>query len=90
MTEPTTIVPEQDERRDTLWVSDGEIVKRMGCAPKIAWDMLRVYDEQNAGFPQKQKQWGNRRYWPAVRAYLDRIYGFRMDAPQPRSNSHVR
>jgi hypothetical protein len=29
----------------------------------------------HSGFPKKQALWGGRRYWPAVKAYLDRTNG---------------
>jgi hypothetical protein len=27
------------------------------------------------GFPQKQKLWSNKRYWPSVKAWFDHTYG---------------
>jgi hypothetical protein len=32
---------------------------------------------RESGFPEQQALWGNRRYWPAVRAWSDPQYGFR-------------
>jgi hypothetical protein len=43
---------------------------------KIARQVIRALDANpKSGFPPKIKMWGNRRYWPAVLAYLDRLYG---------------
>jgi len=75
--------------RETLWVTDAELIRRMGCPEKIAREALAMLDrDRKSGFPQKQKLWGNRRYWPAVRAYLDRTQGLRVDA-SPRREHHA-
>jgi hypothetical protein len=75
--------PETIEReKDKLWVSDAELIRRMGVPEKTARETLRVLDTKRAGFPQKQKLWGDRRYWPAVKAYFDRLYGAKVDASQ--------
>jgi hypothetical protein len=78
--------PETLEReKDKLWVSDAELIRRMGVPYKQASETLRVLDEKPSGFPRKQKLWGDRRYWPAVKAYFDRLYGGSIDAPKQRS-----
>lgn len=72
--------------RETLWVTDAELIRRMGCPEKIARDALRMLDrDRRSGFPQKQKLWGDRRYWPAVKSYLDRTNGLKMDPPPRRA-----
>jgi hypothetical protein len=64
------------DARDTLYVTDAELIRRMGVPEKIARAALRAYDmDRGKGFPQKQKLWGDRRYWPAVKAFLDRTNG---------------
>lgn len=71
------------DSRETLWVNDAELIRRMGVPEKLARQTLRILDrDRGSGFPQKQAIWGNRRYWPAVKAYLDRQHGLRMDAPR--------
>ena len=61
------------DTRETLYITDAELIRRMGVPEKIARDALRSLDKDRAkGFPQKQKVWGDRRYWPAVKAWLDR------------------
>ena len=71
MPAPETLEREQEKH----WVTDAELIRRMGVPEKVAYEALRMLDAQRSGFPQKQKVWGDRRYWPAVRAYFDRQYG---------------
>jgi len=53
-----------------------ELIRRMGVPEKIARAALHALDrDKGSGFPQKKALWGNRRYWPAVKAYLDRTNG---------------
>jgi hypothetical protein len=60
----------------TLFVDDAELIRRLGVAEKIARPAIYVLENRrDSGFPQKQVLWGNRRYWPAVRAWFDRQYG---------------
>jgi hypothetical protein len=62
---------------ETLWVTDAEMIRRLGVPEKIARPAIRLLDAQSAsGFPRKQKLWGDRRYWPAVVGYFDYHYGF--------------
>lgn len=75
MTEPR---PEKLEReKDFLYVTDAQLMRRLGLDPKIARPVLLMLDAQKSrtGFPQPSKLWGNRRYWPAVKAWLDRSEG---------------
>lgn len=61
------------DTRETLYITDAELIRRMGVPEKIAREAIRALDKDRAnGFPQKQKLWGDRRYWPAVKAWLDR------------------
>jgi hypothetical protein len=79
----TVTTPERDTA--TLWVTDAELIRRMGVPEKTARETLRMLDAQNKGFPRKQKLWGDRRYWPDVKAYFDRTYGTNIAAPKQRS-----
>ena len=73
--------------RETLYVTDAELIRRLGVPEKIARATLHVLDkEKHRGFPQKQKLWGDRRYWPAVKAFLDRTGGLTLDVPARRNN----
>jgi hypothetical protein len=48
----------------------------MGVPEKIGRAALQVLDaNKTSGFPRKQKLWGDRRYWPAVKAYFERQNG---------------
>jgi hypothetical protein len=69
------------DRQDTLYITDAELIRRMGVPEKIARPVLLALDnDRRSGFPKKQELWGNRRYWPAVKAYLDRTNGLTMAA----------
>jgi len=79
--------PETIEReRDKLWLTDAELYRRMGLPREVAKPVIEQL-EAKAGFPRKQKLWGDRRYWPAVKAYLDAQYGMKMAVPS-RRNGH--
>lgn len=84
MTDSATI------ERETLWVTDAELIRRMGVPEKIAREAIRSLDDNpSSGFPRKQKLWGDRRYWPAVKAFLDRTNGLNMDASPARRERHA-
>jgi len=71
----------------TPWVTDAEMIRRLGVPDKIARAALHALDRDKAsGFPQKKALWGNRRYWPAVVAYFDHHYGY--GTHKPRSAVH--
>lgn len=71
----------------TLWVTDAELIRRLGVPEKIARDLLHMFDhDPSKGFPQKKKLYGNRRYWPAVKAYLDATNGLKIDVPRGRNS----
>jgi hypothetical protein len=60
----------------TLFVTDTEIIRRLGAPRNAARAALHMFDhDRSKGFPQKQTLWGNRRYWPAVRQWFDRSNG---------------
>lgn len=76
------------ERTDTLYVTDAEMIRRMGVPEKIARAAIQSLDANpRSGFPQKQGIWGDRRYWPAVKAYLDATSGLTIDASLPQRGS---
>lgn len=88
-----SLVPEIEETapRETLWITDAEMIRRMGVPEKVARQAIRALDaHRDSGFPQKQKLWGDRRYWPAVRAYLDRTQGLNVTASQQRTVRYAR
>ena len=76
---------------NALWVTDAELIRRIGVPEKIARQAIRMLDENRAsGFPQKQKLWGDRRYWPAVKDYLDHTNGLNIEASPPRRQANAR
>lgn len=78
----------EHDARETLWVTDAEMIRRMGVPEKTARATIRALDSmRGSGFPQKHKQWGDRRYWPHVKAYFDRTSGATIPS-SPRRNSY--
>lgn len=74
MTEPAAETLERETAK--LFVTDAELIRRLGVPEKIARVALSVLDgDRSSGFPRKQKLFGDRRYWPAVKAYLDSTQG---------------
>jgi len=66
------LAPEQPTRRDTLWVTDAELVRRSGVPEKTMREALRMLDaDPRSGFPRKNPLYGDRRYMPAVQAYWE-------------------
>jgi len=64
---------------DTEFVTDEELIRRLGVPKKVARAALSVLDHDiRSGFPKKSPLWGNRRYWPAVKDYLDRMNGLKV------------
>ncbi|MGY3366230.1 hypothetical protein ACVWZL_003355 [Bradyrhizobium sp. GM2.4] len=88
----TTPVPETLEREQgKLWVSDAEVIRRLGVPEKIARATLRMLErDPKSGFPRKQKLWGDRRYWPAIVAYFDQHYGLRGSEDRTAAPMHSR
>lgn len=72
----------REREKDKLWLTDAELIRRMGVPERQARAALRDLDRPGSGFPKKQKVWGGRRYWPAVQAYFDRQYGGTLTQPQ--------
>ena len=67
----------QPATQDTLYVNDAELIRRMGVPEKIARPVIKQLDAKSGDWPKKSALWGNRRYWPAVKAYLDRHGGLK-------------
>jgi hypothetical protein len=74
-----------EHEKDKLFVTDAELIRRIGVPAKIARVALRLLDTKPGGFPKKQKLWGDRRYWPAVVGYFDHHYGFSEKRVDPSS-----
>lgn len=83
-TDMTTPGPETLEReKDKLFLTDAELIRRLGVPEKIMRPMLPG-PEANYGFPRKQALFGARRYWPAVKAWLDKHNGLPDPSKPPR------
>lgn len=63
-----------DRERGKLFLTDAELIRRLGVPERRARLIIRQFDEKT-DFPKKQALWGGRRYWPAVKAWLDRHSG---------------
>lgn len=75
----------EQEGRETLYITDEELIRRLGAPRKAARAALHMLDrDRSKGFPQKQALWGNRRYWPAVKAYFERTNGLKVGASPTR------
>jgi hypothetical protein len=67
--------PETLEReKDKLYLLDSELIRRLGVPEKVLRPIL-PHLENKHGFPRRQALFGNRRYWPAVKAWLDKHNG---------------
>lgn len=97
MTDAPKIVPDQKPKRRAhrsphgigVFVTDLELVEYLGVPEQTAAQAIASAEQHN-GFPRKQAMWGNRRFLPAVEAWLNEVYGFKMRLqPQPRERVHV-
>lgn len=71
----TLPAPETLEReKDKLYLSDAELIRRLGVPEKVLRPILPEL-ENKYRFPKKQALFGGRRYWPAVKDWLDRPTG---------------
>lgn len=57
----------------SLFVADAQCAKRIGISTEELKKILPELERQ--GFPLKDPLFANRRYWPAVKAFLDRRHG---------------
>ncbi len=74
----TTPAPATLEReKEKLYVTDAELIRRMGVPEKQARIILRELATKHPAFPKPQALFGGRRYYPAVRAYFDKMNGLK-------------
>ena len=72
--DPGRLAHDLTERAEAgLFVSDRELYRRLGIGPTTGRMAIRTLEPQ--GFPRKQPLFGHKRYWPAVRHFLDGLYG---------------
>lgn len=60
-------------KSDALFVTDAQLAERIGLTTEQM--KAKTATLEKSGFPTKDVMFENRRYWPAVRAWLDRRYG---------------
>lgn len=66
-----------------LWRTDAEIIEALGVPADVAATAIHALDQDSrTGFPKKHKLWGDRRYWPAVKAFFDHLYGPKIKSPR--------
>jgi hypothetical protein len=73
-----------EREKDKLFLTDAELIRRLGVPDKILRPILPGLESKYA-FPRKQALFGNRRYWPAVKAWLDKHNGLPTAAAMSRS-----
>jgi hypothetical protein len=79
-----------EREKDKLYLTDAELIRRLGVPEKVLRSMLPGL-EKHYGFPKKSALFGERRYWPAVKLWLDRHNGLTVDPSTPtRRGSHDR
>jgi hypothetical protein len=64
-----------DDEKDKLWLTDAELIRRLGVPEKAAREAIRMLDAQRKGFPKKQKFGGIGATGRLGQAYFDRHYG---------------
>jgi hypothetical protein len=67
---------------ESLFLAEGDIAQRLGLSA-LEWQAVSAVAEKS-GLPRKDTLFGGRRYWPAVRAWLDRRAGIAEDAAPVR------
>jgi hypothetical protein len=67
-----------EREREKLYLTDAELIRRLGVPEKVMRSILPGL-ESRFGFPRKQPLFGDRRYWPAVKAWLDKHNGLMVD-----------
>jgi predicted DNA-binding transcriptional regulator AlpA len=77
-------------RSYTLFVTDTELIQRLGVPEQLGLTLLQDFDARHPTFPKKLELWGDRRYWPAVKAWLDKTCALDLAAPPPRKNSRTK
>jgi hypothetical protein len=72
----TTERRKRTKKRGGRFVTDAELIERLGVPERIAYVTLHGLDQNpRSGFPKKQALWGNRRDWDAIELWLDKNSG---------------
>jgi hypothetical protein len=90
--------PEPDDREpdDGLFLTDAQIIRRLGVARKIGYAAIRDLEKSVPGrpkFPAYDPLFPRRRFWPAVEKYFKLRHGVTdepfMAAPQWQETEHA-
>lgn len=84
MTAPAANTLERE--KDKLYLLDSELIRRLGVPEKTMRSILPAL-ESKYNFPRKQPLFGGRRYWPAVKSWLDKHNGLMMDPSTTRRDT---
>jgi len=76
MSEPAPATLEREKNK--LYLIDSELCRRLGVPAKVLRPILETLEKKH-GFPRKQALFGGRRYWPAVKLWLDKHNGLMVD-----------
>jgi hypothetical protein len=85
LTAPSEQTVEREQGK--LYLSDAELIRRLGVPEKHMRKILPGL-ESKYGFPRKQPLFGDRRYWPAVKAWLDKRNGITMSPEVARRENN--
>jgi len=78
---------EEAARSGTLFVTDAELIQRLGVPEQLGVALLQDFDANHPTFPKRLELWGDRRYWPAVKVWLDKTCALDLVEPPPRKAS---
>lgn len=87
MTMPASHTLERE--KDKLYLTDAELIRRLGVPEKVMRPMLPGL-EKDYGFPKKSPLFGERRYWPAVKSWLDKHNGLTVGSLTSKSKGVLR
>ena len=85
MTQPRPETLEHEKEK--VYLTDRELVRRLGVPMDDGLRTIKHLEEKH-GFPRKQALFGGRRYWPAVKAYFDRLERVNIELPPARRERH--
>lgn len=74
-----------EREKDKLYLTDAELIRRIGVPEKTLRPILPELENKH-GFPKKQALFGGRRYWPAVKLWLDKRNGLIMEPQKQRGD----
>lgn len=60
-------------KASALYITDAQVAERIGLPTEDLKDMMPTLER--SGFPLKDPLFNNRRYWPAIQAFLDKRNG---------------